>query len=116
MEDHREDQGLRHREEVAAQAASRDGFPLIKLGTLYGAPYYVDAGTELLAMALQNRVLTDVPPDNVRGPASPRASDQATASDDEPAPDWDPRLLVLLLHAFRPGLMRDLGISYPTLL
>lgn len=92
------------------------GFPLSKLRSTYAASYYIDAGTELLAMALQNRVLTAVSPDNVRWPADKHVSGQATAPDAGSAPDWDPRLLVLLLHAFRPGLMRVLGISYPTLL
>jgi hypothetical protein len=70
-------------------------------GGSYAASYYPDAGTELLALALEKRL----------------TNGWELLLEDVGKGQWaDPRLLLLLLHAFRPKEMRERGFSYPTLL
>lgn len=67
---------------------------------VYALSYYLDAGTELLAVALEEQITDDLT-DYWRP--------------DIPGPRYDPVLVLLVLHASRPRQLREAGIRYPTL-
>lgn len=73
----------------------------------YSLSYYPDAGTELLALAMEDFSADEGVLANLK--------EYVDWLDDAESP-YLPRYVALLLHAFRPREMRELGVAYPALL
>ncbi len=80
----------------------------------YTASYYADAGTEVLSTSLEDDVLGNLA-DYIDWPADMR-SQPARPAGRLGNCRCGPELAYLLLHALRPGEMRDAGFASPALL
>jgi hypothetical protein len=78
----------------------------------YCASYYPDAGTELLAYSLQWNVLASIDTSYLRWRPNMRDQPATVLGDCQ----YGPELVLLLLHALRPGEMRAAGFLSPALL
>jgi hypothetical protein len=68
----------------------------------YAMTYYPDAATELLALALENDI--------------PAILNEVVNWEPGAESKYDPEYVAIVLRAFRPQQLRELGVSFPTLL